>query len=99
MGHRTSYRAVYWFERVSEITAAALCVALILSVVVKAEHRLSFPQQLDTIEDQYAMSWSIDHPLFDAPTQRDGGGRRSDDTTRAGGLPVRLGVVVVPESD
>jgi hypothetical protein len=70
MGHRISDRAAYWFERVSEIIAAALCVTLIVSLVMKAEHRLSFPQQLDTIEDQYAMSWSIDHPLFDAPGER-----------------------------
>lgn len=60
MGFRLSAQAIYWFERASEIIAAALFATLVVGLMAKAEHRLSLQLPLATIEDQYAMSWSID---------------------------------------
>lgn len=60
MRARVSARVVYWFERTSEVIAAALCMTLMVGLVTKAEDRFVLHEQMDTIEDQYAMSWSID---------------------------------------
>lgn len=46
----------FWFERASEVIAAALCLTLMVGLVATAEHRLSLRLPLETIEDQYAMS-------------------------------------------
>ena len=53
-------RTFYCFERVSEVLAAALCAMLCVSLLMKAESSFSAPQHLPTIEEQYAMSWSMD---------------------------------------
>ena len=70
MGFSVSARVVYWFERISEIIAVGLCMTLVVSLLVKEQQRFALQQPLDTIEDQYAMSWSIDQPTADALPQR-----------------------------
>jgi hypothetical protein len=45
-------------------------MTLVVSLLVKDEQRFPLLQPLATIEEQYAMSWSIDQPLADAPPQR-----------------------------
>jgi hypothetical protein len=64
---RISAQVVHCFERASEIIAAGLCVMLAVSLVVQAEDRFAVQQPLATIEDQHAMSWSIDQPAPDVP--------------------------------
>lgn len=66
MGVRASARVVYWFERISEAIAAALCLALMVGLATKAGDRFVLHQPMSTIEDQYAMSWSLDQPTADA---------------------------------
>jgi hypothetical protein len=70
VGSEGSGRVVYWFERVSEIIAIALCATLVVSLVAKDEQRFALRQPFATIEEQYAMSWSIDQSLADALPQR-----------------------------
>jgi hypothetical protein len=53
-------RTFYCFERVSEVLVAALCATLCVSLLVEAGSSFSAPQHLPTIEEQYAMSWSMD---------------------------------------
>jgi hypothetical protein len=63
MGFRVSARVAYWFGRASEVIAAALCTTLVVSLLVKEEQRFVVRQPLATIEEQFAMSWSIDQPM------------------------------------
>jgi hypothetical protein len=70
VGFRISARIVYWFERASEIIAATLFTTLVVSLLVRAEQRFAVQQPLDTIEAQFAMSWSIDQALPDVLPQR-----------------------------
>ena len=70
MGFRFSEQVVYWFERVSEVIAVVLGMTLVVSLLLKAEDGLVLQQPLDTIEAQYAMSWTFDQPTAYVLPQR-----------------------------